>query len=321
MNTVFSALTNALGDRVREPEELSPIPSSTRLDGKTCLITGANSGLGKAVAVDLASRGARLLMICRSGIPEAGESIKALTQNDAVVMYKADLSDTRSVHDVCDRLREDNVHIDIAVLNAGLMPGHAIKTPQGFETMFAVHFLANRIMVARWLEDGLLQPLTAGENPPRIVIVSSQAHQSATPIQFDKFGEFVDYGIRDGLKFYGASKLVSCTYAQELSRRLNTRESVEIAVHSLCPGPIYTNIARDAPWFLMPLAKLIMKTGFQTPEKAAKSVIYLCCAPEAGQDTGRYHHMMRQKPISPLAADATNGKRLWELSEPMMERS
>lgn len=320
-NNVFSALINALRDRVRESQELSPIPASIRLDGKTCLVTGANSGIGKAVALDLARRGARLILIGRSGIPETGDEIKALADNDDVEMLYADLSDTRSVHEVCDVLCERGVRIDIAVLNAGLMPAHAIKTPQGYESMFAVHFLANRIMVSRWLEDQVIQPSPMEVDRPRIVIVSSQSHQSAEPISFESFGEFVDFGVRDGLKFYGASKLVSCTYAQELSRRLNPDGTVSVAVHSLCPGPVYTNIARDAPWFLMPLAKFIMKTGFQSPTEAAKSVIYLCCAPEAGQDTGRYHHMMRAKPISPHAADVNNGKKLWELSTPMIQRS
>ena len=320
-NNVFSALVNALRDRVRESQELSPVPASTRLDGKTCVITGANSGIGKAVAIDLAQRGTRLILICRNGIPETAEEIKALTGNRDVEMLHADLSDTRSVHDICDLLRDRGTRIDIAVLNAGLMPARAIKTPQGYESMFAVHFLANRILVSRWLEDQVLQPSPMEEDRPRIVIVSSQSHQSAEPISFESFGEFVDFGVRDGLKFYGASKLVSCTYAQELSRRLNPDGTVSVAVHSLCPGPVYTNIARDAPWFLRPLAKFIMKTGFQSPTEAAKSVIYLCCAPEAGQDTGRYHHMMRAKPISPYAADVKSGEKLWELSKPMIQRS
>ena len=319
-NNVFSALVNALRDRVRESEELDPVPANTRLDGKTCLITGANSGIGKAVALDLAQRGAHLILICRSGIPETADEIKALTDNKDVEMLHADLSDTRSVHNVCDLLRDRGVRIDITVLNAGLMPARAIKTPQGYESMFAVHFLANRIMVSRWLEDQVIKPSPVEEERPRIVIVSSQSHQSAEAISFENFGEFVDFGVRDGLKYYGASKLVSCTYAQELSRRLNPEETVSVAVHSLCPGPVYTNIARDAPWFLMPLAKFIMKTGFQSPTQAAKSVIYLCCAPEAGRDTGRYHHMMRAKPISRHAADTSNGEKLWELSEPMIQR-
>ena len=319
-NNVFGALVKALRDRVQESQDLDPVPESARLDGKTCLVTGANSGIGKAVALDLAQRGAQLILICRSGIPDTADEIRAATGNDNVEMLYADLSDTRSVHDVCDLLREQGVRIDIAVLNAGLMPAHAIKTPQGYESMFAVHFLANRIMVARWLEDQVIVPSSAVDEHPRIIIVSSQSHQSAEPISFESFGEFVDFGVRDGLKFYGASKLVSCTYAQELSRRLNPDGALSIAVHSLCPGPVYTNIARDAPWFLMPLANFIMKLGFQSPTDAAKSVIYLCCAPEAGRDTGRYHHMMRVKPLSPYATDIDNGKRLWELSEPMIQR-
>ena len=101
------------------------------------------------------------------------------------------------------------------------MPRRARRTAQGFETMFAVHFLANRVLVDRWLRDGTVRPAARIEEAPRIVLVSSDAHRSAEPIDFDRFGAFADYGVRDGIKHYGASKLVLCTYATELSRRLN----------------------------------------------------------------------------------------------------
>ena len=176
MTKLFKVLRKAVRDRAAERPEIEPLPASVRIDGKTCLVTGANSGVGRTVAIDLARRGGHVLMACRSGHPEAGEDVKAASGSDRVEMLRVDLSDMRSVHRLCDELRERRTMLDIAVLNAGLMPRRASRTAQGFETMFAVHFLANRVLVDRWLTDGTVRPANRIEEAPRIVIVSSDAH-------------------------------------------------------------------------------------------------------------------------------------------------
>ena len=318
MKRLFKVLRKAVRDRAAERAEIEPLPPSVRIDGKTCLVTGANSGLGKAVAIDLARRGGHVLMACRSGHPDAGEDVQAASGADRVEMLRVDLSDMRSVHRLCDELRDRGTRIDIAVLNAGVMPRRARRTPQGFETMFAVHFLANRVLVDRWLRDGTVRPAARIEDAPRIVLVSSDAHRSAEPIDFDRFGEFTDYGVRDGIKHYGASKLVLCTYATELSRRLNRDGEDHVVVHSLCPGPVRTAIAREAPLFLKPLVYPLMKLFFLPPAKAAAPVSYLCCAGDAGKRSGIYLHMMREKRPSEHATDRSNGTRLWEASEALL---
>ena len=158
MKSITGALRAAIGQRATERPAIEPVPKSRRIDGKVCLVTGANSGLGKAVAIDLAARGGRVLMACRGGHPEAGEDVKGRSGSSAVQMLKVDLADLASVHRLGDELRAATPRIDIAVLNAGLMPRQASQSRQGFELMFAVHFLANRVLVGRLLEDGLLQP-------------------------------------------------------------------------------------------------------------------------------------------------------------------
>ena len=321
MTKLLKVLRKAVRDRAAERPEIEPLANSVRIDGKTCLVTGANSGVGKAVAIDLARRGGHVLMACRSGHPEAGEEVKAASGSDRIEMLRVDLSDMRSVHQLCDELSDRETTIDIAVLNAGVMPRRARRTAQGFETMFAVHFLANRVLVDRWLTDGTVRPAARIEEAPRIVIVSSDAHRSAEPIDFDRVGEFAEYGVRDGIRHYGASKLVLCTYATELSRRLNRDGEGHVVVHSLCPGPVNTAIAREAPWFLKPLVVPMMKFFFLTPEKAARPVSYLCCAGDAGKRSGIYLHMLREKRPSGHATDPANGARLWEASEALLLRS
>ena len=250
IKSITSALSAAIGQRATERPAIEPVPKSQRIDGKVCLVTGANSGLGKAVAIDLARRGGTVLMACRSGHPEAGEEVKRRSGSSEVRMRKVDLADLASVHRLCDELRDTVPQIHIAVLNAGLMPRRASRSKQGFELMFAVHFLANRVLVDRLLEDGLLKPSDGTNDAPRVVLVSSETHRNAEPIDFDRLGAFVNYPFKDGLKHYGQSKLAQCTFAQALSRRLNPEPQVRIAVHALCPGPINSNIAREAPLLL-----------------------------------------------------------------------
>ena len=296
------------------------MPESVRIDRKVCLVTGSNCGLGKAVAIDLAKRGGHVLMACRSGHPDAGEEVRRVSGSEKVEMLRVDLADMDTVHRLCDLLKRRGQRLDITVLNAGLMPRSARRSPQGYELMFAVHFLANRVLIDRLLDDGLIQPSTRREERPRIVIVASEAHRSADPIDFENFGAFTDYGLKDGLKYYAASKLRLCTYAHELSRRLNPDREIGVAVNFLCPGPVNSNIAREAPAFLKPVLVPVMKLLFATPEKASKPVIYLCCAEEMGRRSGVYLHLMREKPASPLARDEAAGARLWRVSEAQLEK-
>ena len=319
--TFVNAILAGIRD-LRNPKapDVSPVPDHVRIDGKICLVTGANSGLGRAAAVELARRGGNLILACRPGHTETCGEIKRLSGSKTVEMMEVDLADLESVHRFCDRLRDRGMRIDIALMNAGLMPRRSRKTPQGHEMMFAVHFLSKRVMIDRWLRDGVIRPSRPDGEPPRIVFVASESHRSSNAIDFERFGAFTEYGIRESLKYYGLSKLVLCTFATELSRRLNPADRVEIAVHAMCPGGVDTNISRDTPMLLRPIVKPVLRHFFQSPEEAIGPVVYLCCAEQAGRATGMYLHMMRRKPVSRAASDPGNGIRLWEESEALLEK-
>ena len=320
MRRIVSAVSGAIRDRRSERPTLDPVPDGVRIDGKVCLVTGANSGLGKAVAVDLAKRGGRVLMACRGGHPEAGEEVRRLSGSETVEMAKVDLADLDSVRALADRLRQEPGRVDIVVLNAGVMPRTARRSAQRYELMFAVHFLANRLLIDRLLADGTIRPASERGKPPRIVFVASEQHRSARPIDFDAFGAFTNYGLRDGLYYYGLSKLHLVTYAKELSRRLNPGPGVRVAVHSLCPGAVNSNLAREAPAFLKPLLFPVMRFAFASPEQAAAPVTYACCAGDAGRRTGLYLHLMQEKDPSPYALDEAAGARLWEASAALLAK-
>lgn len=313
-NSALTAVLTGLIDLFGNRRDFPPLDDGVRLEGKTILITGANSGLGKAVAIDLARRGARVIMACRSGIPEAGEEVKIASGSSQVEMLPVDLSDLASVAALCDTLRDRQVKLDITILNAGLMPLNARKSLQGYELMFAVHFLGNRLFLERCLKDGVISQEGREADPARIIFVASEAHQSSDPIDFNHFGEFVPYGVKDGLKHYGITKLHMVTHAIELSRRLNPGGQVKVAVHALCPGPIASNIARESPAFIKVLLSPIMRLLFRSPEVAAEPVVYLACSADMGKRTGSYLHMMREKLPSVAARDEASGRQLWEKS-------
>ena len=318
--TLGNAIRTAVTDRVTGKKSLEAVPKTERLEGKTCLVTGASSGLGKAVALQLAERGANVILACRSGIPQVGEEINAQTASNKADMLYVDLGDLNSVCTMCDVIRDRRIELDVAIFNAGLSAVSARKSIQGYELMFAVHFLANRYMVHRLLNDGVIRPRDTPQSQdiPRLIFVSSEAHRAAESFDFNQFGTFVEFGVRDALRHYGYSKMALCAYACELSRRLNPENDISVAVHSLCPGAVATNIAREAPSYLQFLVKPIMRLLFRRPEAAIDPIIYLACTAEAGSRTGMYLHVMEEKSVSPHAADESNGRVLWERSDEMI---
>ncbi len=187
--------------------------------------------------------------------------------------------------------------------------------------MFAVHFLSSRVMIDRWVQEGVIFPSSRPGETPRIVFVTSEAHRSSHAVDFERLGTFTDYRMKDSLKYYGISKLLLCTYATELSRRLNPDDRVEVAVHAMCPGGIASNIARDTPALLKPAIKPLLRHFLQSPEKAVGPAIYLCCAEEAGAATGMYLHLMQRKTVLPAASDPENGARLWDASANLVAKS
>lgn len=318
--TLGNAIKTAVTDRVTGKKSLEAVPKSENLEGKTCFVTGASSGLGKAVALQLAERGANVILACRSGIPQVGEEINAQTNSNKADMLYVDLGDLNSVSAMCDVLRDRHIRLDVAIFNAGLSAVSARRSNQGYELMFAVHFLANRYMVHRFLKDGVIRPSDNAQcqDVPRLIFVSSEAHRAADSFDFNEFGTFVEFGVRDALRHYGISKMALCTYACELSRRLNLGNDLSVAVHCLCPGAVATNIAREAPPYLQFLVKPIMRLLFRKPENAIDPIIYLACTAEAGSRTGMYLHVMEEKSVSPHATDESNGRVLWERSDEMI---
>jgi NAD(P)-dependent dehydrogenase (short-subunit alcohol dehydrogenase family) len=323
-DSAVTSILTAIGDLLQKPVPVAGLDSWDRIDGKNCLITGANSGLGKAIAIGLAARGGNVVMACRKDYPKALTEVRRHSANGMVTMERIDLADLDSIRNYCDRLRDQGRTLDLVILNAGVVPNHARRTRQGFEEMFGVNYLANFLFITRLLQDGTIPNLTyagqAQHHPlPRIIIVSSESHRTAPEIDFEQLGRFRDYGLTESLKEYGKSKLLLTTFAAELARKLVHKGKVDVSVHALCPGPVNTNISREAPWWVKPFTKLILVVFFRSPARAARPVLFLSCSPLIEGQTGLYLHMDSRKDISASAADPAAGKRLWECSQRLVQ--
>lgn len=296
MTNPVSAIMTAIRD-IRDTDGLiAPSPSTERLDGKTCFVTGANSGLGKAIATELARRGATLVLGLRRQYDETVAEIKSATGNDAVTARKVDLSDLGGVDALIKGLVAEGLVFDRVILNAGLMSPNARKSAQGFELMLAVHWLANQRMMTEFMEQSLVRRDPAG----RIIVVSSESHRSAPQLDPETFDQFREHNSISAMKQYGHSKLVLNLAVRGLAERYR---DTGVGFFHLCPGPVNSGIAREAPAAMRAVAQAAMKRFFPSPEKASAPVIYLAASPDVDGRTNEYMHLMRFKPPSDTSMD------------------
>lgn len=279
-----------------------------------CVITGANSGIGKAAATELARLGALVVMVCRdegrgrdaqTEIQAAAETAHP-SREDAVDLHIADLSVQEEVYRLGETLRTDYDRLDVLVNNAGVFLESRQETVDGIEATLAVNhlapFLLTHLVLPRIRE-------TAGRaEEARIITVSSEAHRG-TSIDFDDLNAETGY---NALHAYAQSKLANIFFTHELSRRLQDEGVLVNAVH---PGVVNTNMWRGSGW-ISRIARLFSWL-YKRPEEGARSVVYLAASPEVKGVTGQYFKETEIVNPSPEAYDEKAERRLWEVSRKM----
>ena len=293
----------------------SKAPDTPRMDGKTVVITGGNSGIGKAAAVALATAGARVVITARSE-PRGAAARTAIAEasgSDAVELSVFDLADLGSVRAGASDLLDRCPRIDVLLNNAGLILSERTLSADGYEATFAINHLGPFL-----LTDLLLDRLKASA-PSRIVNVASTAHTFARRgMEFDDLMAEREYR---SMKVYGRSKLANILFTTELARRL---AGTGVTANSLHPGSVATGYARDGDttgfmaWGVKVFAHLPISLS---PEQGARTSVYLCSSPEVAGVTGTYFAKCRPKTPSANARDADAAARLWEVSEELVARA
>ncbi len=275
------------------------------MSGKVCLVTGATSGIGEVTAGELARKGATVVVVGRN--PQKCEAtvgrIRERTGNPAVEPLVADLSSQVEVRRLAEEFVRRHDRLDVLVNNAGALLMDRRVSVDGIEMTFALNHLAYFL-----LTDLLLDRLRASA-PSRIVVVSSDAHRGVT-MDFDDLGGRAKYR---GFRAYSRSKLANVLFVRELARRL---EGTGVTANALHPGFVASGFfSGDGPawWAMRRLAGLFAVT----PERGAKTSVYLASSPEVEGVTGQY--FVKEKPVEPswAARDEEAARRLWRVSEEM----
>ena len=321
-NHPLSAVLTGVLDRFRVRRQIPGILPDERLDGKLALVTGGASGLGFAVTVDLARRGARVLLADRRDLDRAHRRAVSLgVEPDRIEPLHVDLSDLDAIGRVVADLARRGTRLDRLVLNAAIVPIEARSTAQGLDEMFVVNYLSSFALVTRLLDVGVLPSDRRAGDVPRVVFVASEAHRWSKGLELEGLDRPRDGSPRHVLDGYGTYKLMLTTFAWELARRLTVDGAPRVAVFALCPGAMRTNIARELPPLMRVPLGAVMRLFFQDPFVADEPVLHLACSRALEGRTALYLHKMAPREIDARAADPEIGRALWEQSEAVLARA
>jgi NAD(P)-dependent dehydrogenase (short-subunit alcohol dehydrogenase family) len=276
--------------------------------GRTCVVTGATSGIGYELARILAGRGLVVMGVGRNPArcAEAAARIRGETGNERVSFEVADLSSQAEVRALAGRIRDRNDRIDVLVNNAGGFAFRRRETVDGIEIQFALNYLAGYLLTRL-----LLPAMTAAGSSggARVIMVSSGSHYSGRMHWRD-----VGLGrLYNGLAAYDQSKLAAVLFTRELARRLGPDSPV--GIYAVDPGLVKTNIGMKGTGSLVRTVWRLRTRGGISPEEAAATVAYLALDPLVRSRTGLYWKECRPLAPSRRALDPEDAQRLWDLSE------
>jgi NAD(P)-dependent dehydrogenase (short-subunit alcohol dehydrogenase family) len=275
---------------------------------KVVLITGGNSGLGRATATELARRGATVVITARRaerGV-EARDAIRAATGGD-VHWVPLDLASFASVRRCAAEVVERFDRLDVLVNNAGALLSARSETAEGFETTFGVNHLGHFLLT------GLLLDRLRASAPSRVVTVSSTLHWIAFGLDFTDLQATRRY---DGMVAYASSKLANVLFTRELARRL---EGTGVTANSLCPGLVASSFGADGDTTgLIQLIARMSRPLAVSPAFAAQTPVYLASAAALTGVSGQHYVFRLPAPVSWSARDRTAARRLWEISEALV---
>ena len=274
---------------------------------RICVITGANSGIGKITAQELARKGFDIVMLSRNldKARPVQQEIQAANPSVQIDLIQCDVASIASVRAAAKQVQDRYDHIDVLINNAGLYIAKEQYSPDGYELTFATNHLG-----AFLLTNLLLDLLRTGQDA-RVVTVSSEAHRFAGTFRLNELARPASYS---AIKAYSKSKLCNVLFAKELSDRLMDDG---ITSNSLHPGTVSTNFGAGSGAIfdvVLGLAQPFLKT----PVQGAATSIYLASSSQVDHVTGLYFDNSRPKTPSKDAQNNFYAKRLWDMSAEMV---
>ncbi len=272
------------------------------LAGRTCLITGATDGHGKAMAHALAARGADLVILARSREKALAVQDEIARRNGgkAPQIILADLASGEQIDLAIEAYVSSGRPLHVLVNNAGLVGLSRRTNEAGLELTFAVNYLAMFRLTL-----GLL-PRLRESVPARIVNISSDSYRIAR-LHFDDLQLERGYNLA---KAYGQSKLAILYFTLELARRL---AGSGVSVNAVDPGPVASNIGADNPGLAYRLARPLIRMCFPSPARAARTALMVATDPDLADESGGYYRSQKRRE-KPLDFDADASRRLWQAS-------
>ncbi len=274
----------------------------TDLTGRTCLVTGATSGIGEETALGLARLGARVILVGRSR--ERGERalarVRAESGNAAVELRLADLASLTEIRRLAAEVLESCPQLHVLVNNAGIVNLRRTTSVDGFESRFAVNHLAYFL-----LTNLLLERLIASA-PARVVNVASEAHRFGT-LEIDDLQSERRFG---AMRSYGRSKFANILFTYELARQL---EGTGVSTHCVHPGAVATGLGRNNG-MLSRLLTGLLRPFFRTPARGAAPSLHAATAQELEGLTGRYFSARGEIRSAPATYDPSLARQLWDRS-------
>ncbi len=272
------------------------------LEGRTFLVTGANSGIGRALVEALAARGGRVVLACRSPERTAPvlEGIRRRHPDADAEYLEVDVSDLASVRSAAGRFLASGRPIDVLVNNAGIAGTRALSR-DGFDLTYATNHIGPFLLTS------LLLPRLRAAPQGRIVNVSSIAHTRVKRIDWSALDRR-SAPKRSAFPEYAVTKLMNVLHARELARRLSGTSVTACALH---PGAVASNIWRAVPQPFQWLLKQFLISN----EEGARTPLYCATAPELALVTGRYYDKCRETATNLLADDRGLAEELWRRTE------
>ncbi|GAA6099847.1 retinol dehydrogenase 12 [Tachysurus ichikawai] len=303
---MVTALVLAAVTRAQRRGRWHPSACPVRLTGKTAIVTGANTGIGKFIALDFARRGARVILACRSETRgmAALEEIRQFSGNQNVHLRIIDTSSLESVRKFAAQILEEEKELHILVNNAGASGLPKGITADGLELSFATNH------IGPFLLTNLLLDLLKKSAPARIVNVSSANHKKGKVDFLHFHGENLSYAMDTT---YNHTKLHNVIWTNELARRLR---GTGVTANSLHPGIVMTEVMRHYNWILRLIFNLVGIFFFKSSKEGAVSTIYCAVAEETEGISGKYFDSDCSLVLpAPEAQDSAVGEKEFEYCE------